>query len=280
VSDSTEGTHYQIELTSRQVLAGLVVILACLFAVFFAGISIGRDAGADQAALALASIDQTAPTGERFDFFSRTSTPSANVDERDRPAASTSGSPKTGGGRSPSVSAGAARLDPPSPLDDSAFGPDPGDEELSGADPDTLFADDPTDDGAGLAPPEDMKSGRRRRASATQREEAAPVSTPPTRTDTEPAAAAASGAATRPAATPGSGYFIQVLATTDRDKAAALVARLVDADFKALTVPSNEGGRTVYRVRVGPFADRALANRQAAELKSRWGLDSWISPPS
>ena len=69
-----------------------------------------------------------------------------------------------------------------------------------------------------------------------------------------------------------------MLATSDRDKAEALVARLVDADFKAFIVPSNEGGRTMYRVRVGPFSDRAMAAGKAQELKTRWGLDSWISP--
>jgi cell division septation protein DedD len=88
------------------------------------------------------------------------------------------------------------------------------------------------------------------------------------------AAAPASGAA----AAAESGFHIQVLATSDRAKADALVARLVDADFKAFIVPSNESGRTMYRVRVGPFDDRAIAAGKAQELESRWGLDSWISP--
>ena len=74
------------------------------------------------------------------------------------------------------------------------------------------------------------------------------------------------------------GFHIQVLATSDRDKAEALVARLVDADFKAFIVPSNEGGRTVYRVRVGPFDDRAIAAGKAEELESRWGLEAGSRP--
>ena len=86
------------------------------------------------------------------------------------------------------------------------------------------------------------------------------------------------GRAAKPAAATDAGFHIQVLATSDRDKAEALVARLVDADFKAFIAPSNEGGRTMYRVRVGPFSDRAIAAGKAQELKSRWGLDSWISP--
>ena len=69
-----------------------------------------------------------------------------------------------------------------------------------------------------------------------------------------------------------------MLATADRAKAEALVSRLEGADFKAFIVPSNEGGRTMYRVRVGPFEDRAVAAGKAKELETRWGLDSWISP--
>ena len=95
-----------------------------------------------------------------------------------------------------------------------------------------------------------------------------------------PRSAAKTAAAERPPAPTGDGpgFHIQVLATSDREKAEALVARLVDADFKAFIVPSNEGGRTMYRVRVGPFEDRAIAAGKAEELETRWGLDSWISP--
>ena len=150
-----------------------------------------------------------------------------------------------------------------------------------------------------LAPPEEMgRGGRRRRAAAREEEEARVAAAdggPATATDTEAAVADARPTAAAPppasAAKPapaesappaptgdGPGFHIQVLATSDRVKAEALVARLVDADFKAFIVPSNEGGRTVYRVRVGPFNDRAMAAGKAQELKSRWGLDSWISP--
>jgi cell division septation protein DedD len=167
---------------------------------------------------------------------------------------------------------------------------------MADADPDALFEDD-ADAGGELAPPEEMgRGGRRRRAAARAGEDAraagaedevaaasdepasaAPPSAPPAPASTPPPA---SQAAAKPAAGGEPGFHIQVLATADRAKAEALVARLVDADFKAFIVPSNEGGRTMYRVRVGPFSDRTIAAGQAQELESRWGLDSWISPGS
>jgi cell division septation protein DedD len=273
VNEPSEATHYQVELTSRQVLAALVVLLICLFAAFFAGVWIGRNAEADQAAHELASVDSVARAGERFDFFSRTAAPAAGDDG------------EAGSGAAEDDSSSSALDDPAlgasTSLDESDFGPDPSDEELDRlgtepADPEDLFADDPAAaDDAALPPPEEMgRGGRRRRAKAKAEETAAAtVEDQPVETTPDDAAAPA-----RPAGLAESGFHIQVLATSDRAKADALVGRLVDADFKAFIVPSNEGGRTIYRVRVGPFPDRALATRQAAELESRWGLESWISP--
>ncbi len=300
MNDSTEATHYQIELTSRQVLAALVVLLVCLFAAFFSGVWIGRNAEADSAAHQLARVDEMSRGGERFDFFSKTGrrTPRRRVAAADEPSSPLG----------------------PAPIDQGDFGPDPDDAEL--------------DARRGRSGQHDRcRSGRavrgrrcrgsdRRRAGAAGRDGprrpspqggAAPEGANVAAAEEEPAAAtespAASGgpgtaadatggggepadatpaadAASRPLPPPSgpprrpgmAGFHIQVLATSDRDKAEALVARLVDADFKAFIVPSNEGGRTVYRVRVGPFDDRAIAAGKAEELESRWGLDSWISP--
>ena len=82
MNDSSEATHYQVELTSRQVLAGLAVLLVCLFAAFFAGVVIGRNAEASSAASELASVDEVARGGERYDFFSKTEGERAGLLER------------------------------------------------------------------------------------------------------------------------------------------------------------------------------------------------------
>ena len=297
MNDSSEATHYQVELTSRQVLGALIVLLICLFAAFFAGVWIGRNAEADSAANELARVDEVARGGERFDFFSKTGTPHA----------------ASGGGSGAGADAEADGADFPAsrsgaPLDRGSFGPDPDDAELgaaegdqaamTGTDPDALFEGDEAAADGELAPPEEMgRGGRRRRAAARAAKEAAAAGeetaaaaseeAAAAAADEPPVGAAATGAASatdaaapaaKPAAAAESGFHIQVLATSDKAKADALVARLVGADFKAFIVPSNEGGRTMYRVRVGPFSDRAMAAGKAKELESRWGLDSWISP--
>jgi cell division septation protein DedD len=287
VNEPSEATHYQIELTSRQVLTALAVLLTCLFAAFFAGVWIGRNAAAEAAAFELASAADGTRGGEKFDFFSKTTLPPGNAG----PAGAAAGDENT----------------PPAAIDDDDrasrarreldFGPDPDDQELEPI-PDALFDEPPTDQAAdSLEPPEEMgRGGRQRRAAAraaaagASEDETAPAAEEEAdaEVDDEPAAPPAAPPPAAPAAPPTappaapaeSGFHIQVLATSDQQKAAALVERLVDADFKAFLVPSNEGGRMVYRVRVGPFPDRALATRQAAELESRWGLDSWISPGS
>jgi cell division septation protein DedD len=305
VNDSSEATHYQIELTSRQVLGGLVVLLVCLFASFFAGVWIGRNAEADSAANELARVDEVARGGERFDFFSQTGAPQGGA------AGSAGDEAAPEAGDFPAAGAEAS-------LDQGDFGPDPDDAELgagegdhtamAATDPEDLFAGDEAEPtGDELAPPEEMGRGgpptatgdgpgRRRRAAARAAEEetaaaseerppppglSAPRGEPATGTDAAAgtgSTTAAAAPASKPAAAAESGFHIQVLATSDRAKAEALVSRLVGADFEAFIVPSNEGGRTMYRVRVGPFSDRTIAAGKAQELESRWGLDSWISP--
>jgi hypothetical protein len=288
VNDSSEATHYQIELTSRQVLAALITLLVCLFAAFFAGVWIGRNAEADSAANELARVDEVARGGERFDFFSKTGAPEAGGGD------TAGAAPAEAAPESSELAAGSL-----APLGEGDFGPDSDDAELdategdqasmAGTDPDALFEGEEATSDGGLPPPEEMGRGGRRRRAAARAAEEDEVAT----TQSEPASATAdsrsgSGAAPGPATAAAptassppaaeSGFHIQVLATSDRDKAEALVARLVDADFKAFIVPSNDGGRTTYRVRVGPFSDRAIAAGKAQELESRWGLDSWISP--
>jgi cell division septation protein DedD len=280
VNDTGEATHYQVELTSRQVLAALVVLLICLFASFFAGVWIGRNAEADSAAHELASVDPVARAGERFDFFSRTTVPPGGAGDAAAAAAENDES-----------ATDSDDADTDGALDENAFGPDPEDAELEmdgadPADPEDLFEDDPAALGgeSGLEPPEQMGRGGRRRRAAARAQDATGAAV---ENETETGVTVVGGSAAAPtrSAAPTlapapvvSGFHIQVLATSDRAKADALVSRLVDADFTAFIVPSTEGGRAMYRVRVGPFSDRALATRQAAELESRWGLESWISP--
>lgn len=67
-----------------------------------------------------------------------------------------------------------------------------------------------------------------------------------------------------PPSTTGDGFIVQVAAFGEAGKAAALVSELKDKGFSAYT----EKAGSVTRVRVGPFAVRAEADRAADRLKA------------
>jgi len=68
------------------------------------------------------------------------------------------------------------------------------------------------------------------------------------------------------------GVFIQVIATAQRSAAESVRKRLRDDGYTALMV--SEGG--TWKVRVGPYADRAEAERAAVRLRNEKGLTTWI----
>jgi len=68
------------------------------------------------------------------------------------------------------------------------------------------------------------------------------------------------------------GVFIQVIATAQRSAAESVRKRLREDGYTALMV--SEGG--TWKVRVGPYADRAEAERAAVKLRSEKGLTTWI----
>jgi DedD protein len=94
----------------------------------------------------------------------------------------------------------------------------------------------------------------------------APSSAPP-----EPAPAARPLAdEVKPAAAPvRGGLAVQVGAFGSAATARKLVEQLNGDGFSAYVAPLAKGGKTLYRVRVGPVADRAAADKLAAQLKAR-----------
>lgn len=70
---------------------------------------------------------------------------------------------------------------------------------------------------------------------------------------------------------------IQVFSTGDEPQARAVLDRLKGGGFRAFLSPVQVDGRTMYRVRVGPFRERAAAEREAERLKQLYKLDTWIT---
>ncbi len=84
----------------------------------------------------------------------------------------------------------------------------------------------------------------------------------------------------KPAAEPpaeGEGLFVQVFSSHDKAQADKVMARLVRAGFEAFLSPAQMEDRVMYRVRIGPFAERAAADRVATQVRAKTRLETWIT---
>jgi DedD protein len=104
-------------------------------------------------------------------------------------------------------------------------------------------------------------------AAAKPTETTAPPSAPAATTP-EPRAAAVAAPAPRPAATPAASgdWAVQLGSFGDEDNARRLAQRASTFGYKASVSSHRSGGRTLYRVRVGPFESRSQADATASAL--------------
>jgi cell division septation protein DedD len=91
-----------------------------------------------------------------------------------------------------------------------------------------------------------------------------------------PRAKAPSG---RPPEAAGSAFWVQALSANSEKEAHAKRDRLAAHGFPSTVVPGPGPHGRVYRVRVGPFANRDEAQKAASRLKAREKLEPWIVPP-
>jgi cell division protein FtsN len=82
-------------------------------------------------------------------------------------------------------------------------------------------------------------------------------------------------AASKPAPVVADGWFLQVGAFRSRENADRQVQQLVAKGYAASVASGAAGG--LYRVRVGPFAARDEAERNAARLSSQEGIKSSVT---
>jgi len=151
----------------------------------------------------------------------------------------------------------------------------------------------PTAAAAATAPPRPPASPVATRPGAPPRPPTAPVATrpaaPPTARPTArpatPRPTVPSGPTRTPqtsASEPGewadAGWTVQVSATTDKDQAAAIAARLRRQGYDAYTVESPMRGQTLYRVRVGRVASRNAAQELEGRLKHAGHENAYVTP--
>ncbi|HYG61444.1 MAG TPA: SPOR domain-containing protein, partial [Thermoanaerobaculia bacterium] len=92
-----------------------------------------------------------------------------------------------------------------------------------------------------------------------------------------PASPASRAAAPAAASTGGGRVVIQVFSSPERDQAERIQKRLTSGGQKAFLSPVDVGGRTMYRVRIGPFANREAAQQVAEQVRKGYKLDTWVT---
>jgi cell division septation protein DedD len=102
-------------------------------------------------------------------------------------------------------------------------------------------------------------------------------------TPATPTAAASNSAAGKPTATApaspaaaGRGYVVQVSAFRTEEEALALRNRLRAAGFNTFSEPVKTDSGTLYRVRVGPAADRDAADQLRLAVSQKTGLSGVV----
>lgn len=240
MSDTHEPSYYEIALTNRQVLIAFVVLLLCVLAAFVGGVWLGRG---DEGRVGGVTI---ADTGEPGDL--------ANLDEFTF--------------FSEEGSDGEVR---PPDLNGAGIGTSPRDTTLAedvgarpAADPPPLASPPPE-----TAPPPPVERPSPPPPTAPPPAAPPPTAPPPTRTAPTPAPT--------PAAEPTEGFVIQVFSTKEAAQAEKVRDQLASGGHRAFLSPVEVGTQTMYRVRIGPFGDRAAAESAARGVTKTYKLDTWIT---
>ncbi|MCC7330065.1 MAG: SPOR domain-containing protein [Gammaproteobacteria bacterium] len=154
----------------------------------------------------------------------------------------------TGASRPPAAVAPAVAVPPPPPV--------PAEQPLAEPPPSAAAAPAPA-----VAAPVPTPAALPAPAAGQPAKEAVAAAAPATAAErvTQPAASAA-----RPAA--GGAWLVQVGTFSQKDNAERLVAELRARGFAAVPSASGSGGRTLYRVRVGPAGSREAATTLAGRL--------------
>ena len=244
VTDSHEPSYYEIALTNRQVLVAFVVLLVCMLGAFFSGVWVGREAAPRPAPAQAAAPPPAGAELEEYKFFSEDA---KNV-----------AVPSTAAAKAP---------DKPAPAPPVAAAAPPAAAPLSPGT--TLLSDIGAETPAPESGPEEMgQGGEPRPTPPAQPEPVVPAPTPP--------AAAPSPAAVAPTLAANE-MVVQVFSSADLAQARNMVDKLSKAGYQAFLSPVQVGAQTMQRVRIGPYTDRARAQRVADDVKKKFRLDTWIT---
>lgn len=242
MSNSHEPSYYEIALTNRQVVVAFVILLVCLLSAFFSGVWIGRS-GTTPADVQVVRATPPPPEPtegaslEELEFFDKPG---------ERPAASSSAPPASPEPR------------PGTTLREDLEGPDAGDP------PPPAPSVSPTPQPASPSPSPTPRDERADERSDDEIVRPRPLPETERRADAgrEPAAGS---------------VVIQVFALPEQGEARRIRDRLSRAGQKAYLSPVTVDGRTMYRVRIGPFGSREDAQQVAETVRKTYKLDTWVT---
>jgi cell division protein FtsN len=270
VAEPHEPSYYEIALTNRQVWVAFVILLTCLLGAFFSGVWIGREATARTAQEQMVrnspppEVAQEGKNLEELEFF-----------DKNRKAAEDQKAAKREAAAHPSM--GTTLLEDLGLKKKPAATPPP---PPAAAEP---AAAEPAPPMAAVPDPAQERRNRRRERAAAAAAAAAAVPETPT---PAPAPAPAPVKAPKPAkpakttaapAVPKGSYVIQVFSSADQAQAERIRARLTGGGQPAFLSPIDRGGRTMYRVRIGPFKSHDEAQKVADKVRTGYKLDTWVT---
>ena len=250
MSDSHEPSYYEIALTNRQVIVAFVLLLVCLIAAFFSGVWVGRENGyraAEQMAQNTPPPAEEKKEGknlEELEFFAS-----------DQKAAEPEKAP------------------PPPPADDgSTLAEDVGAEEPAA----TAEAAPAGQEARPANPEEPQRLTRAERRAQARREREEKKRQGQQAQGQKAQSREETPAAAEPARTAGQ-VVIQVFSSPEKDQAERIRGQLVRGGQRAFLSPVEVSGRTMYRVRIGPFDSRNEAQKVAEQVRKGYKLDTWVT---
>jgi DedD protein len=263
MAESHEPSYYEIALTNRQVIVAFVLLLGCLLTAFFSGVWIGRESTARSAQDQLVRNEpppKAAPKEGRsmdeLEFFDRN--PKQGEEQTEAAQQTTPPTAPRNGSDTTLLEDFAGRDTP-----DRSRNPEPA-------------AVEPSDEPAPVpVPAEEETAAERRERRKRQREEREAKAEQDKASKPAPAKTAAK--TTPEPSVPKGSVVIQVFSSPDRAQADSIRGRLSGGGQKAYISPIERGGRTMYRVRLGPFKSRDDAQKVADQVRKKYKLDTWVT---
>lgn len=257
--ETHEPSYYEVALTNRQVLIAFVALLTCLLVAFLSGVWIGRG-GAEAAQLDSRTPAQQAaavaePPLEQLSFFNGTD-PGKSAPKA-APAPSTS-APVATAAAEPAPDAPRAAA-PPEPAPDASDAMRQNLEATMAANRETPAMKLAVGERTGTAPA-DVAPQRAAADAAAPAKTAGPA---PSKTENRAPAAGR--------------IYVQVYSSNNAARAREILAQLRQAGFAVVMAETAKGGGKSYRVRVGPYDNRAAADAAAIRLRRDHRLDTWVT---